>query len=178
MHFVDHLPKPVLELAFHAGAGLQQTHIQHPQRHVLEWRRHVPGRDALSETLHHRRLAHAGLAGQDRVVLATAHQNIDDLADFLVAADDGVQFALARPLGQVHRKALQGFLFAHLCWRHGFAGLAGHRATTDLRTIRGAQPGLRRSSDDIVKAVAQFVQLDLVEFARDGQQHVAQVRCP
>jgi hypothetical protein len=106
LHFVDHLPQPVLEFALHAGAGLQQADVQHPQRHVLQRRRHIAGGDALGETFDHRRLADAGLAGQDRVVLAAAHQNIDDLADFLVASDDGVQFALARPLGQIHRIAL------------------------------------------------------------------------
>ncbi len=176
LDLVDHLPQPVLELALHAGAGLQQPHVQHPQGHVPERRRHVPGRDALGEAFHHRRLADAGLAGQDRVVLTTAHQNIDDLADFLVATHDGIQFTLARPRGQIHGKPLQGFLLAQLRRRHGFAGFAGRRAAADLGAIRGAQPGFRGSGDDVGESFGQRIQLDLVELAGDGQQRVAQIR--
>ena len=50
-------------------------------------------------------LADAGLAGEDRVVLAAAHEDVDDLADLLVAADDGIDLALARPLGEVDGEA-------------------------------------------------------------------------
>ncbi len=32
LHFLDHLAQPVLELALHAGAGLQQADIEHAQR--------------------------------------------------------------------------------------------------------------------------------------------------
>ena len=57
------------------------------------------------EAFDDRGLADAGLAGQDRVVLAAAHQDVDDLADLLVAADDRIDLALARPLGQVDGEA-------------------------------------------------------------------------
>ena len=71
------------------------------RRDVLERRGHVAGDDAQGEALDHRGLADAGLAGEDRVVLAAAHEDVDDLADFLVAADDGVDLALAGLFGQV-----------------------------------------------------------------------------
>jgi molybdopterin biosynthesis enzyme len=86
----------LLELALHAGAGLQQAHVQRAQLHVLQARRHVAARDALREAFHHRGLADTGLADQDGVVLAPPHQDVDDLADLVVAADDGVHLA-ARP---------------------------------------------------------------------------------
>src|SRR5262245_32643831 len=46
-------------------------------------------------------LPHAGLADEDRVVLGAAAEDLDDSADFLVAADDRVELTLAGELGQV-----------------------------------------------------------------------------
>jgi hypothetical protein len=67
------------------------------QLHVLQRRRHVAARDALREAFHHGRLADAGLADHDRVVLAAAHQDVDHLADLVVAADDRVHLAARWP---------------------------------------------------------------------------------
>ena len=41
LHFVDHLTQAVLELALHAGAGLQQADVERLQRDVLQRRRHI-----------------------------------------------------------------------------------------------------------------------------------------
>ena len=73
LHFVNHLPQPILKLALHAGSGLQQTDIQHPQRDILQGRRHIAGGDPLGKTFDHGGLANPGLASQDRVILTTAH---------------------------------------------------------------------------------------------------------
>ena len=58
--------KPVLELALHARAGLQQADVEREQRHVLQRRRHVAARQPQREALDDGGLADAGLAGQDR----------------------------------------------------------------------------------------------------------------
>ena len=52
-----------------------------------------PGDDAAGEPLHDGRLADAGVADQDRVVLRPPRQDLHDAADLLVAADDGVELA-------------------------------------------------------------------------------------
>ena len=58
---------------------------------------HVAGHDPQGEPFDHGRLADAGLAGEDRVVLPAAGEDVDDLADLDVAADDRVDLAgLAR----------------------------------------------------------------------------------
>ena len=75
--------------------------------HAAQRRRHVAGRDALREALDHRRLADAGFAGEDRVVLAPAHQHVDDLADFLVAAEDRIHLAGLGLRGEVLREAVE-----------------------------------------------------------------------
>ena len=98
LDFVDHLTQPVLELAFHARAGLQQADIQRAQRHVLQDRRNVAINDAPREPFHDGGLADAGLAGQDRIVLPPAHQDVDNLPDFGIAADNALDLPHSRPL--------------------------------------------------------------------------------
>ena len=62
LHLVDHLAKAILELAFHAGACLQQADVQRQQRHVLERGRHVAADQPLRKPLDDGRLADPGLA--------------------------------------------------------------------------------------------------------------------
>ena len=58
-------------------------------------RRHVAVDDAQREAFHHRRLADARFAGEDRIVLPAARQDVDDLADLEIAAQHRVDLALA-----------------------------------------------------------------------------------
>ncbi len=57
-------------------------------------------------------LADARLADEHRVVLRAARQHLDDAADLLVAADDRVELALARQLGEVAAVALERLVLA------------------------------------------------------------------
>ena len=164
LHFVDHLPQPVLELALHARAGLQQPDVERVERHVLQRRRHVAARQPQREAFDHRGLADARLAGQDRIVLPAAHQDVDDLPDLLVAAAHRIDLALARPLGQVGRKPLERLLLAHLRRRHRVARFARRR---QRRAVRGAERVLRRAVDDPGEILGQRVGLDALELARD-----------
>ena len=68
---------------------------------VLQALGHVALDDAPGEALDDRGLADAGLADEHRVVLGAARQHLDDAADLVVAADDRVELALARRLGEV-----------------------------------------------------------------------------
>src|SRR5690606_13987423 len=115
--------------------------------------RHVAGDDALGEALDHRGLADAGLAGEDRVVLAAAHEDVDQLADFLVAADDGVHLAAAGLFGEVDGEALERLLLAQLAGRHGTTGLARHGAGAE--TVGGRLAVLRRVADVFGEALDQ-----------------------
>ena len=169
LHFVDHRAQALLELALHARAGLQQAHVEHAQLHVLQRRRHVAARDALGKTFDHGRLAHAGFADQDRVVLAPPHQDVDDLADLVVAADDRVHLAAARLLGQVGRELLQGLLLAHRRGPDGPAGFAGLGAALARRLAF-----FGRTAEQRVEVLRQIVDLDALELLADRQQHVAQ----
>ena len=60
----------------------------------------------MREALDDRGLADAGLADQHGVVLRTAAEHLHGAADLLVAADDGVELALAGEFDQVAAVAL------------------------------------------------------------------------
>ena len=68
---------------------------------------HVAADDALRQPFDDGGLADAGLADEHRIVLRAARQHLDDAADLLVAADDRIELALARELGEVAAVALE-----------------------------------------------------------------------
>src|SRR6185369_13477033 len=114
-----------LELALHARSRREQPEVEREERDVLQLRWHVAFGEAGREALDDCRLADAGLAGEDRVVLAPPHQDVDDLADLLVAAGNRVDLAVSRPLGEIDGVALERLLLAHGGRRDRTARLAG-----------------------------------------------------
>ncbi len=104
----QHRLQPLLELAAVFGAGDHRAEVERQEALVLEAFRHVAVDDAQGEPLDDRGLADARLADQHGIVLGAARQHLDRAADLLVAADDRVELALARRLGQVARVFLQG----------------------------------------------------------------------
>ena len=117
-----------------------------------------PCGDAEGEALDDGGLADAGLAGEDRVVLPAAHQDVDDLADLGVAADDRVDLAGAGALGEV------GGVFAR-----GPTRRRGRGAARARRRARAAAAGAAfdRAGEDVVEARAERVGVDLVELGAD-----------
>jgi hypothetical protein len=93
--------QPLLELAAVFGARQHRPEVERQQLLVFEALGHVAIDDALREALDNRGLADPRLADQYRVVLGAAGQDLDRAADLLVAADDRVELAFARRLGQV-----------------------------------------------------------------------------
>mmetsp|Transcript_6214 Transcript_6214/g.25125 ORF Transcript_6214/g.25125 Transcript_6214/m.25125 type:complete len:674 (-) Transcript_6214:1823-3844(-) len=111
-HFLEHALQALLEVAAVLRTGQQQRHVQHQHALVLQGIGHLAVDDALGQALDDGRLADARLADQHRVVLAAALQHLDGAADFLVAADDRVQLALASAVGQVQRVLLERLALA------------------------------------------------------------------
>ena len=68
---------------------------------------HVLPDDALRQPFDDGGLADARLADEHRVVLRPARQHLNHAADLLVAADDRIELALARELGEVAPVALE-----------------------------------------------------------------------
>ena len=107
LDLVEHALQPLLELAAIFGAGDQRPEVERQQPLVLDAVGHVAVGDAQRQALGDGGLADARLADQHRVVLGPARQHLDGAADFLVAADDRVELAFARRLGEVARIFLQ-----------------------------------------------------------------------
>jgi len=80
--------------------------------------------DAQRQPFGDRGLAHARLADQHRVVLGPARQDLDGAANFLVAADHGVELAGLGRLGQVAREFLQRIIAVFGARRIGGAAAA------------------------------------------------------
>jgi len=175
LHFVDHLPQPVFELALHAGAGLQQPDIQGAHHHVLERRRHVATRDPQRKALDNGSLADARLAHQHGVVLAAAHEYVDELANLAVAPDHRIEPALARLGAQIDCELLQRLLSAHLRRRNRAAVLARRGRRPQTETVGRLEAVFRRSRDDLTERIRQRLRLHFGEFGGQRVQRVAQM---
>ena len=126
--------EPLFELAAELGARDQCAHVQRDQLAVLQALGDVAGDDPLGQALDDGRLADAGLADQDRVVLGPAGEHLDHAADLGVAADDRVHLALAGQLDQVAAVPLERLVLV-------VGVLVGHRlAAADLLERPGGSP--------------------------------------
>ena len=94
-----------------------------------------------------RGLADAGLADQHRIVLGPAGEHLDGAADFLVAADDRVELALARRLGEVARIFLQRVVAVLGALRVGGAA-AAQLVDRGVEVLRG-EAGLGERAADV-----------------------------
>src|SRR6185369_11379288 len=99
---------------------------------------------------------------QDGIVLTAAGENIDDLADFKIASQDGVEFALLGILREVDRKLIEiGSLAAHAAtagW--GTTGL-GSRTGRGFTEVVGIFAGSR---GDLLEVLLKGVGVDLLQF--------------
>ncbi len=136
LHLAQHVLQAVLELAAvlrtsHHGAQVERDNLA-----VLQAGGHVAGHDTLGQALDDGRLAGAGLADEHRVVLGAARQHLDGAADFLIAADNRVQLALASLLGEVLAVLLER-LELRLVGLRGDAGVAAQALIGRLDVLAG-----------------------------------------
>ena len=115
----------LLEFATVFAASHHRAQIEGDQSLPLQGGGHVAGHDTLSQALDHGRLAHAGLADKDRVVLGPPGQDLHDTANLLVPADDRVQLALLGLCSQIGGVLLQSLIGALGIWA-GHLGTAAH----------------------------------------------------
>jgi hypothetical protein len=99
--------EPLLELATVLRAGDHRREVERDQPTTAQRLRDVPGDDALGEALDDGRLADAGLADQDGIVLGAPGQHLDDAADLAVPADDRVELAVTGDRGEVDAVLLE-----------------------------------------------------------------------
>ncbi len=190
-HLVQHRLQPLLELAAIFRAGDQRAHVERQQLLVAQRLGHVAVDDAQRQALDDRGLADAGLADQHRIVLGSARQHLDGAADLFVAADDRIELAGARGLGEVAGVFLQcvvGVLGARRVRRAAFAEVVD-RGVERLRrnaAIRQDLAGLgallhrqrHKQALDGDERIARLLcdLLGVVENARGRRRHVELAR--
>ena len=117
--FLEERLEPVFKFAAIFRPGDHRAQVHRHQLLVLQRFRHVAADDAPRQTFGDRRLAHARFADEHRIVFRAARQHLHHAADFLVAADDGVNLSLPRQRRQVAAVFLQRLEF-------GLGILIGH----------------------------------------------------
>ena len=96
---VEHGFEPLFKFAAIFGTGNQRGQIEHQQALVAQAVGHFAIHDALRQAFHNRGFAHAGLADEHGIILGAPLQHLNGAADFIVAADHGVELAFAGALG-------------------------------------------------------------------------------
>ena len=100
--------EPLFELAAELCASDERPQVERNDTLALQALRHVPLHDPKRQAFGDGRLAHARLADEDGVVFCPPREDLDDAADFIVAADDRIELTLARPLDEVDSVAAEG----------------------------------------------------------------------
>jgi hypothetical protein len=104
---LEDLLQPLFEVTPVPGPRHQRAQVEGVELLVLDGLGHLALHDLLSEPLDHRRLAHAGLADEHRVVLGAPGEHLHHALDFLLPADHRVELALAGGGGQVPSELIQ-----------------------------------------------------------------------
>ena len=139
----DDLLQALFELTAVLRARDQRADVQGQQALALQRLRHVAGHDAVGQAFDDRRLADAGLADEDRVVLGAAREDLDQALDLAAAADHGVELVGARRRRQVDAELVDG-------------GRAGAGATAGAGALRRAlREDARRLGAHALQADAQ-----------------------
>ncbi len=89
----EHGFEALFEFAAVLRAGDERAHVERNDALVLQAFRDVAAHDALCQAFDDRRLAHAGIADEHRIVLRAAREHLDDAPDLFVASDDGIEFS-------------------------------------------------------------------------------------
>ena len=153
LHLVEHALEAPLELALRARTGLEAPQVEREELGVAERLGHIARRDSQGQPLDDCRLAHAGLADDQRIVLSTAAEDVDHLAHLALAPEDGVEAALAGLLGQIGGELRER---------------AGVRRRTPVRVQRGRCCGRMRGC--LVASGAPLAQPGSQVVARDDLQ--------
>ena len=169
---LEHRLQALLEVAAVLGAGQQRTHVQRIDGGVLEHLGRVALHDAPGQPFGNGSLANASLAHQQRIVLAPAHQHLDDALQLALAADQRVDPTLAGGCVEIGGVLLQRALGVGVASPLG-RGLL--RLVLARLLLLGLGDAVRDVVDHIQPGDALLMQvIDGVRIllAEDGDQHV------
>ena len=120
----------LLELTLVLGACDQRTHVQRVDDLRFQVLGHVAVDDPPGDAFGDGRLADARLADQNRIVFCFSGKDADDVPDFTVASDYGVEFSFLRALHKIEAIFVQRVIGA-------FRVVSGHTVCLDSAQLRG-----------------------------------------
>ena len=154
-HLVHHRLDPFLELTPVLGAGDHHGQVEHHDPTLTQQVRHGAVDHHLGKTLDDRRLAHARLTQQNRVVLLASRQDLDYPLDLVLATDHRVELVLSSQLGQVASKAVQG------------------RSLALARLRRPARSLARLGTFQAMPQQVQYLLADILQLQAQVHQHLS-----
>ncbi len=179
----------LLELAAKFRAGDQRAHVERENALVAQAFRHLAVDDALCEALDDGGLADAGLPDEHRIVLGPALQNLNGAPDLVIAADDRIEFALARALGEIDAVLLQrlavllGARILHLGAAANFLDrlfqavprrAAGLQDTAEFAAVIAGREHEQLAGDELIAALLGELVGDIQQFIEVvAEQHLA-----
>ena len=176
LDLLDDLLEALLEVTAIAGSGQQRAHVEGEDRAFAQHFGHVALDDALGKAFGNRRLADAGIADIERVVLRAAAEHLDGAVDLGGTADQRIDLAGFRLFVEVYTIGRQGIaLLLGIVLANGrvFVLDAAHDARLRSAGALGDAVG------DVVDGVVARHLLLLQEIGRmafalgkDGNQHV------
>src|SRR5579864_6249207 len=83
--------------------------------YVAQRRRHVSSDNPRRKAFNHGRFSHTRFTGKNGIVLAPAHEYVNNLTDFMVPAEHWIDFPATRILRQVDRVLIKKWCFAWGC---------------------------------------------------------------
>ena len=175
LEVLEHALQALLEITAVLGAGQQGAHVERVDDRIGQDLGHFVLRDAPGESLGDGGLADAGLADQQRVVLAPAAEDLNDTLDLVLAADQRIDLAVAGELVEVLGELVERRALAIALFLLAFGTRA--RVLARLRGLGriGLLDAVGDEVDDVEAGHALLVQVvDRVGvlLAEDRDQHV------
>ncbi len=97
----------LFKLAAEAAAGNHRAQVERDDAAIEQIFGYVIGDDLLRQPFDNRRLAHAGLANENRVVLGAAAEYLDEAHDLPITADHRIELAFTGQLRQIAAVLIQ-----------------------------------------------------------------------
>ena len=107
LQFLHHGFESFLEITAIARTGQQGAHVERPDDSLIQDLRGFTIDNLLGQAFGDRRLAHTGIADEDRIVLAATAEHFNAAVHFHVPADQRIDLAGARLVIQVHTVSVE-----------------------------------------------------------------------
>src|SRR6266404_3531901 len=112
LNFIDYRLEPVFKLTLYPGARLKQPQIKGADSNILQRAGNIALGNSKCKALNDSGLTDTGFTGQNRIVLSPSGQDVNDLANLKVAAENGIDLSASSFCSQINSKLIERFCLA------------------------------------------------------------------